>query len=67
MLLGAIKFKCTTCGHKFEGVATEYRATRYVYPIVCPKCGSKHTRPAGLARLLDTFEYRKIWRELDGE
>ena len=26
-------------GHKFEGIATEFRATTLVYPITCPKCG----------------------------
>ena len=67
MLLGKIKFKCTACGHKFEGMAAEYRATRYVHPMPCPKCGSKHTRPAGLMGLLDTPVYKKIWSELDKE
>ena len=63
MLLGKIEFKCTACGPKFEGMAAEYRATRYMHPMPCPKCGSKHTRPAGLRGLLDT----PIWSELDKE
>lgn len=67
MLLGQIKFKCTACGHKFEGMATEYLATAFIYPITCPKCGSVRTRPANIEGWLNTPKYRKIWNELENK
>ena len=67
MLLGPIQFKCTTCGHKFEGMATEFRATALIHPITCPKCSSIHTRPAGIQGWFDTPKYRKIWNELENK
>lgn len=67
MFLGQIKFKCTACGHKFKGMATEYRATALVYPITCPKCGSVRTRPAGIKGWLETPMYHKIWNDLENK
>lgn len=68
MMLGTTTFKCDECGNRFIGFAAEWRATRFIAPVRCPKCGSMHTYPAGLGNLGGIFGpgfYRKIWDSQD--
>lgn len=65
MLRGMTTFVCDKCGHKFKGMDIEWRATAFSQPQKCPKCGSMHTRPAGLFSSLNKLTYRMIWKELD--
>ncbi len=71
MLVGTSKFICDECGEQFHGLAFEYRATCYLAPLHCPKCGSWHTMPyvSGISRWLGLGSsktiYRLIWADLD--
>ncbi len=71
MFLGTSKFICDECGEQFQGLAFEYRATCYLAPQRCPKCGSWHTMPYtsrlfGLLSLgLSKTVYRLIWNDLN--
>ncbi len=71
MFIGTSKFICNECGEQFKGLAFEYRATCYLAPQRCPKCGSWHTMPyvSGFSRFLgmgsSKKEYQFIWEDLD--
>ena len=65
MLRGKISFKCDDCGHIFEALDIEGRATVYSQPMPCPKCGSRHTMPKSLLSFMDKGVYRKIWEEME--
>lgn len=65
MLRGTIKFKCTSCGHKFMAMDFEYAATVYSMPQRCPECGSIRTMPNGVLNIFNKSAYEKIWEEME--
>lgn len=65
MLRGKCIFKCDDCGHRFEDWDTEWAATIFTYPMPCPKCGSRHTYPAGGMSWLSKHLYRYLWGKTD--
>lgn len=65
MIRGNIKFRCDKCGHIFENLDIEWRATTYSQPMPCPKCGSNHTMPNSFLWFLHRIVYQKIWNDLD--
>ena len=54
MLRGTTTFKCDACGHVFEGLDIEDKATAGTMPMRCPKCGAQCLPKKGgwLSRLL---------------
>lgn len=68
MVFGTATFKCDECGNQFESLAAEWMATCFLTPMPCPKCGSRHTYPAGFANLGGIFGpgiYKEIWETMD--
>ncbi|MCC8177111.1 MAG: zinc ribbon domain-containing protein [Bacteroidales bacterium] len=63
MLRGITTFRCHECGHRFEAPDIEWQATALTTPQPCPRCGSRHTRPASSFWL--TPAYKSIWKQLD--
>ncbi len=69
MILGAIKFRCSSCINTFMGVDIELGATDFTAPLECLHYGSKHTRPWQLTDIIPTLRkknddtYRSIWKE----
>ena len=45
MVTGVLPFYCANCRNRFMGIAAEWCASAIVAPVMCPKCGSNHTRP----------------------
>ena len=41
MVRGKTWFRCSCCGHVFEGWDIEDNATAFSMPMTCPKCGGK--------------------------
>lgn len=65
MLRGTTRFVCDKCGNKFIEKDMEFMATTLSIPMKCPKCGSFHTMPSGLLRIIQKPIYRKIWENMD--
>ena len=64
MFRGMTNFVCDNCGHKFEGMDIEWRATVLSQPMKCPNCGSYHTCPGSFLGLNKSV-YRNIWKQMD--
>ena len=64
MFRGMKTFVCDNCGHKFEGMDIEWRATFLSQPMKCPNCGSYHTCPGSFLGLNKRI-YRNIWKQMD--
>lgn len=64
MVFGTTTFKCDECGNSFETFAVEWRATCFLSPMPCTKCGSIHTMPASASMFVKSV-YQKIWAEMD--
>ena len=69
MVFGTTTFKCDECGNRFVAMAAEWNATCFLIPMPCPRCGSRHTYPAGLSHFGGIFGpssvYKSIWKSED--
>ncbi len=61
MIRGKSIFVCDNCKKVFVGMDVELAATVFSQPLVCPRCGSRHTKPLFESKRL----YKEIWNRLD--
>ena len=61
MIRGNTIFRCTDCRKVFIGMDIEWSATVFSTPILCPRCGSKHTLPL----LASKRAYEDIYKTID--
>lgn len=61
MIQGKTLFNCDNCKNVFVGLDIELVAMDYSQPLVCPRCGCRHTKPLFESKRL----YKEIWNRLD--